>query len=189
MRCLRLLPLLLLPAGLMAPGQVAALDDAPEDAAEEGPRQVILFELASPPHAVLRDVRVEMDRLGDQKTVVLRDDGFDPSDFGHDGVFVGRDEGPYARYVNVRVLATGDRRDELLYSGVLRTSDTRLVRLAFETKRLESGLTAFRSTSAYPGESFSVEEGLPLIAAFGWGMFALFYVMGLAGLFRREKER
>lgn len=182
--CASLVPLLVMCGVLASWGSARAQDVS---TATLG-RQIILFQVSSPPDTTLRELGIELDRIGERKTIMLRDDGMDPADFANDGVFVGRDSGAYARYVGVRLFAVSDRPSETLYAGVLRTSDERSVSLAWQVRRQESGYVAYRTVSAYPGQVFAMEEAIPLIAAFGWAFFVLFFVMGMAGFYRREPK-
>ncbi len=160
---------------------------APCSALAEG-TQTLVFQFAAPNDVVLERVHVELDRLGEAVVVPMTDDGTVRGDAPWDGVYIGRHEGDYARYVSVRLFGRrSGGESELLYAGVERTPDRRLVQLGWGGMREGQSLLALRSAVAYPGNRMRSVEGLHIVVGFGWALLVLCYV-GFLVVARRRKD-
>jgi len=154
---------------------LAALAIAAPAAAE--PSQILDFRVAVTAEVVYAQLLLELDRLGEARVIPLADDGGHPDDVPWDGVFVGRDEGHWARYVEVRLVGvTPGGQEDLLFSGLVRTEEERRVMLGWRVKQMPAGNRALRTAAAYPDGAAGAVAGLPLVVAFGWGLFILCYV-------------
>lgn len=160
----------------------------PAAAAEPG--QVIEFQIAAPSTVVFEDVVVELDRLGEEVEVVLSDDGRDWIDLAHDGVFLGRHEGEYTRYLSVRIRANLlDGTSPELFSGMVRTGDRHRVELGWIVMIGQDGsLKAMRAATAYPGNRVWHQDVVQLVAGAAWAVFLVYYVSRLVWLRRKERE-
>jgi hypothetical protein len=167
---------------------VAALGIGAPATAAEIP-QILEFQVAAPSGVVFEDVVVVLDRLGEEVEVVLTDDGRDWIDLADDGVFLGRHEGDYSRYVSVRIRANLlDGTSPEIYSGVVRTGDRRRAELGWVVMTGQGGtLKAMRAATAYPGNRVWHQDVAQLVAAGGWAVFLLYYVSRLVWLRRKER--
>ena len=152
------------------------------------PAQEIVFQLVTPPGVVLLGATVELDRPDGLRVVGLRDDGTVKLDVPKDGVFVGRDVGPWVRSPQLRVLVQEPGRPvEVLVAGVVRTDDIASAVVTWRLERSQGQLQAVRASSAYPAKSGHIPETLPSVATLLWGCFVLMWVGVLlrARFFRR----
>ena len=136
--------------------------------------QVLGFQVAVSIGVALSSVWVEAERLGEQSVITLADDGSVPEDLPWDGIYVGSQPGPYARYSGVRLFgrdAAGV--DTLLWEGTVRTEDAWRPTLGFRVSWQGDHLRAERVALALPTGPGAIAEGLPVIVAFGWGLFVL----------------
>ncbi len=126
-------------------------------------------------------VNLELNKLGEVVKIPLVDDGSLPDDVAWDGVYAGRHEGPWSRYVEARIVAeTPSGEEELLFSGLVRTEDRYRVMLGWWVKQLPQGNRAIRTAVAYPDGAAGAVNGTPIVVAFGWGVFLLCYVGWMA---------
>lgn len=152
------------------------------------PAQEIVFQLVTPPGVVLMGATVELDRPDGLRVVGLRDDGTVKLDVPKDGVFVGRDVGPWVRSPQLRVLVQEPGRPvEVLVAGVVRTDDIASAIVTWRVERSQGQLQAVRASTAYPAKSGHIPETLPSVATLLWGCFVLMWVGVLlrARFFRR----
>lgn len=166
---------------------------APVSAEVAGSSQAIRIQVAIPNGLSYHRIRVELTRLGQQKVIELLDDGTLTGDRAWDGVFMGEDIGPYARYVNVRLVGVRpDGEEDVLFAGPVRTSDRREVLLAWRIERWRNEesdaanpkWTALRVAPAWTGTDAAEVGLLPVVVAFGWGIFLLVYISRLVALRR-----
>ncbi|MDP7114771.1 MAG: hypothetical protein QGH45_22550, partial [Myxococcota bacterium] len=87
-------------AGLIAFAVALAAASSPALAADD--EQELLLRLSVPDGTVLEDVTAELQRSGEPYEVKLVDDGTVAGDLPHDGIYTGRDRGPYTRLLPVR---------------------------------------------------------------------------------------
>jgi hypothetical protein len=152
------------------------------------PAQEIVFQLVTPPGVVLTGATVELDRPDGTRVVGLRDDGTVKLDVPKDGVFVGRDVGPWVRSPQLRVLVQEPGRPvEVLVAGVVRTDDIASAVVTWRVERTQGQLQAVRASTAYPAKSGHIPETLPSVATLLWGCFVLMWmgVLLRARLLRR----
>lgn len=139
--------------------------------------QVIDLQISMPSEGAFSSLEVELTRLGTQHTVRLRDDGGVANDLPHDGIWNGQLSGEYSRSVSVRVFGHRPQGSpQLLYSGIERTEDARHTMLGWRVMASGQRYTAVRTPLSYPGNVAEMFAALPLITAFGWGLFMLLYV-------------
>jgi hypothetical protein len=157
---------------------------APGSSADD---HLIEFQASMSERTLLSGMTVEVVRLGETKRIILRDDGRTSTDVAYDGIWVGSDVGAYSRTITVRLYgqqSTGEQ--VLLYSGVERTDSDDSATIGWRVNKVNDQYTAFRSPTSYPGNVSEIHVGLPLITAFGWGLFVLCYVGLLIRSNRRE---
>jgi len=153
-----------------------------------GDGQVIAFQVSAPTNSAFAGVEVDLTRLGKQTRVRLSDDGTNANDVAYDGIWEGNHWAEYSRYATVRLFgvdAAGDR--TLLYSGVERTEDKDHTTLGWRVIQIYDDLTAMRTPMSYPGNMTEVHVSIPLITAFGWGIFVLVYIGLVIPMVRRRE--
>jgi hypothetical protein len=158
-------------------------------AAAEELQQILEFQVSAPSGVVFEDVVVVFDRLGEEIEVVLADDGRDWVDLANDGVYLGRHQGEYSRYISVRIRANlQDGTSPEIYSGVVRTGDRHRAELGWIVMTGQNGsLKAMRAATAYPGNRVWHQDVAQLVASAGWAVFLLYYVSRLVWLRRKER--
>jgi hypothetical protein len=150
--------------------------------------QVLLFNVAIPIDVVYSGIRIELQRLGETRAIVLEDKGSMPEDLPYDGVYVGRDVDAFSRYVQVTLIGDElDGTEAILYAGIIPTENRRLNTIAFHIHASTDRVFAYRVAAAHPGTAPQLAKGLPLLAAFGWTALLILYV-GVLTLRRREPE-
>lgn len=146
--------------------------------------QVLRFAVAVPSGPAWSSIWLELERLGQSTAIGLVDDGSSPEDIPLDGVYVGSQSGPYARYVTLRVFGrTPEGNEAMLWEGSIATSDQWQETIAFRISALPDGPRAERVAVALPAGQSGFAEGMPVLVAFGWGTFLLVFV-GLLGVGR-----
>jgi len=172
----------------LAAGLAIAIGAVPRAEASD-PTQVIEFQVAAPSSVVFEDVVIVFDRLGEEVEVVLTDDGRDWFDLAHDGVFLGRHEGEYARYLSIQIHANlRDGTSAELFSGMVRTGDRSRVELGWVVLTgQDSSLKAMRAATAYPGNRVWHQDVVQLVAGAAWAVFLVYYVSRLVWLRRKER--
>ena len=140
--------------------------------------QRVRFQVALGTDAVLSEVRVDLVRLGENRSVYLLDDGSIEGDMPWDGVFVGEDAGPYARFMAVRlVVREGGGEENVVLDGVARTEDERVADVGWRLVRRPGGALAARwAAVTWPGNRMAEMEGMYVLACFGWGLLVLTYL-------------
>ena len=149
-------------------------------------KQTLRFEVAVPSDALFSGFSVAVTRLGERTELALTDapptqtQGHDW--IPYDGVFIGEDSAEWSRYVVVELSGRPvDGDEEVLYVGIVRTEDTRHNVLGWQVLHAGEGFTARRVANAYPGNAPQIVGGLGFLMAYGWGVFALVYVIWLTG--------
>ena len=163
------------------------VSDALASPGNAGGDHLIEFQASLSERTSLSGLTVEVVRLGSTKRIALTDDGRTLKDVPYDGVWVGSDVGAYSRTITVRLYGqqpTGEQ--VLLYSGVERTDSDDVATIGWRVNSVHEQYTAFRAPTSYPGNVSEIHVGLPLITAFGWGLFVLCYVGLLIRSTRRE---
>lgn len=165
------------------------LSDGLAASGNNGGDHLIEFQASLSERTSLSGMTVEVVRLGSTKRITLTDDGQSLNDVPYDGVWVGSDVGAYSRTITVRLYGqqpTGEQ--VLLYSGVERTDSNDSATIGWRVNNVHDQYTAFRAPTSYPGNVSEIHVGLPLITAFGWGLFVLCYVGLLVRVTRRESS-
>lgn len=146
--------------------------------AEEGEAPQVLGVQVAVSHGVaFSSVWAETSRLGETRVLPLADDGTVPEDLPWDGIYVGSEPGPYSRYVTLRLYGRlDDATEALLWEGTVRTEDAFRPTLGFRVAWQGDHLRAERVALALPTGPGAIAEGLPLLVAFGWGLFVLTFV-------------
>ncbi len=126
---------------------------------------------------------------GRRVKVPLRDDGMAALDQPADAVYVGVDQGPYARLAQARLVVDAGQGPQLVWEGVLSLPDKDLDGAAW-TLQVQQGQLLARPVAALPaGDSIAgLVGGYPLAGATFWAAFLLIYVGVLVGL-RRGRRR
>jgi hypothetical protein len=137
--------------------------------------QEITIQVVAPEGVVFADLSAELTRAGEVREVLLSDEGLVPGDNGWDGIWVGSDQGPYARYVGTRLFArVRGGEDEVIHSGLEWTPDARRADLGYQIIVHEDGrLEAVQVAVPTPGRRLRTALFLRVAAGFGWGLLAL----------------
>lgn len=148
---------------ILATGALATRADAGEE-------QELLFRLAVPSGAALGEVLVELQRPDDPRQLVLVDDGTVAGDLPHDGIYTGRDTGPYTRLLPVRLsVSTPDGTPTVAYEGLVQTVDARQDAVSWRLVAERAGWVAMPTAGAYPGRTAASAGALPTAFALIWG--------------------
>ena len=141
------------------------------------PEQTLLFQVAAPSNVVFQEIVVEIERVGQTRTIPLVDDGSVASDLPWDGVYVGRDVGPYTRWLPVRILARWEGRNTLpLYAGIEKSDDPHLVSLGWQVRGDGTSLEARRAAAGWPGNRMVATEGLFMLGSLAWTLVVMTWV-------------
>lgn len=173
--------------GLALGGGAAWAADAPMPDEDQPAPQRLFVEVAAPFEEVLVSVQARVTRGGATRVLTLVDDGSDPADVAWDGVWTASDDGPWARTVNVELLArTMDGNEHLVWAGLVGTTDRYASVLAWQVRVDAEGLRARQVVAAWPGDTLVIPDGLRVYVGFGWGCFLVALV---TGLYRTREER
>jgi hypothetical protein len=155
-------------AGLTALALVVATATSPALAGDE--EQELLLRLAVPAEVMLDDVTAELQRSGDPHEVELVDDGTVAGDLPHDGIYTGRDRGPYTRLLPVRLMVTpANASPQLAFEGLVQTVDARQDSTSWRLVKEYGAWNAVPTAAAYPGRAADSAGALPTAAALLWG--------------------
>ena len=170
---------------ILAISAAAAGAAPPPDAAGQ---QELMFSVAVPADAGVTRVWVEVEWLGEHRTLPLRDDGSEPGDAGDDGVFVGRARGPFVRLLPTTLMVQlGETLPMAVYEGIVTPSAATFDVHAWRLHENDTGWSAHPAAFAYPGRAYELAEALPLVAYFGWGVF-LTCLVGVAVMRSRRRD-
>ncbi len=160
---------------------------APARAAED--EQELLLRLAVPAEAVLDGVTVELQRSGDTRSVSLVDDGTVAGDLPFDGIYTGRDRGPYTRLLPVRItVAATNAKPQLAYEGLVQTADSRQDAASWRLVK-EFGLwKAMPTAAAYPGRTAASAGAMPTAMALAWGALVIGLVVWVVRGVRKDGD-
>ncbi|MCB9761482.1 MAG: hypothetical protein H6739_16685 [Alphaproteobacteria bacterium] len=128
------------------------------------------------------EVRLEVRTtwLGEDRTLVLRDDGSSPGDVPADGLYVGAWTGDPVRVLPIRILATGGALSEAeVYAGLERIhqpADRLAYALAFGDNP-----RAQRVVAPYLVRTLDARESSWVTASLGWAGLLFLYVVWLVG--------
>lgn len=152
--------------------------------------QRVCLQVAMADGAVFESVTAELDRLGEQHSLVLADDGSVPSDVAWDGVYTGCITAPWARIMGVRLLVQpAGALEQVVYEGVEQTPDDRSALLAWRTGSWSEGeFAAGRVASAWPGNQLSPVESLRVVGSIGWAFLLVSYVFFLVHVRRQDRR-
>ncbi|MCB9742963.1 MAG: hypothetical protein H6740_10200 [Alphaproteobacteria bacterium] len=148
--------------------------------------------LAEPATQVLRvevvttqanpDLRVELRTtwLGEDRVLVLTDDGSAPGDTPADGLYVGTWRGAPVRMLPIQIVVTGGQLvDAEVYAGLERVNQPE-DRLAYALS-FGDNPRAQRVIAPYLVRDLDVRESSWVAASIGWAALAFLYVAWLAG--------
>ena len=153
-------------------------------------KHTVILQVSIPNAISYTKVKAEIIRLGNQSSITLVDDGSIGNDRPGDGIYLGQQTGLFARYIHLRLLGEQeDVDDALLFSGVVRTDDHHLAKLDFQVVKSVDGAIAFRSAASDPGQAYGPVRGIPMIVAYGWGLFMLMYVGWLVFFRFRQSQQ
>ena len=159
-------------AGLIALAVALAAATSPALAADD--EQELLLRLTVPDGTVLEDVTAELQRSGEPHEIKLVDDGTVAGDLPHDGIYTGRDRGPYTRLLPVRLTVTdGDDAPQLAFEGLVQTIDARQDAASWRLGKEYGAWNATPSTAAYPGRAAASAGAMPTVMAMLWGALVI----------------
>ncbi len=168
----------------------SALGAAPA-AALEDEEQEIAVQVVLPESVVFTALELEITRAGVDRTIILSDEGLVPGDNGWDGIWVGSDLGPFARYLSLRLAGReAGGATTVLFSGLEWTPDRRRADIGLQVLEHSDGsLEALRVAVPTPGRRLRSGQILRLAAGFGWGLLALgIAAVALLGSARQRDE-
>lgn len=144
--------------------------------ASSGGMQEINIQVVAPEGITFNKITAEITRLGDLHEITLSDEGLVSGDTPYDGIWVGIEEGEFARYLPVRLMAqVQDGGEEItLYSGLEWTPDRRRADIGYQiTENDNNELEAMRVAVPSPGKRMRTTEFLRVTSGFGWAILAL----------------
>ena len=102
------------------------------------------------------------------------DDPTVAGDLPHDGIYTGRDRGPYTRLLPVRLMVTdGDASPQLAFEGLVQTTDARQDAASWRLGKEYGAWNATATAAAYPGRAAASADAMPTVIAMLWGALVI----------------
>ena len=149
------------------------------------PAQVVRLELVAADRPAGLVVTAETTWLGEERRLLLKDDGLPPDERPEDGVFTGEWSGEAPRQLALRLYAEGPGRPR---AQIAASNET----LALGEDRLVwvlDGPRARRTAAALPGRTMDIAEAAGVAASVGWMVLAFVFVAFLILQSGREGRR
>jgi hypothetical protein len=149
--------------------------------------QRLIFSLAGTTDGEVSAVRAEWRRAGEDRTLLLVDDGSDPADVAWDGVWTATDVGAYVQDATVRLVVTDlNGMEHPVYAGVMHARDARETVFSWRLYETDGGLRALEVPTALPGASLIVPEAVDVYVGAAWACLLCALVAGLVHAARRD---